>query len=198
MSPDASRTFAVQDEKPTAIPMMDGELGLHPRHPEARGAPSRGWDGEYGPFLTADGAHVDYADIERSDYVANLIDGQWDFHRLAGIDNRELSRRMDAYARALDEAQLGDIAFTRQMLISAKVVDDWSRDARGPTNGMTGSGYRFLVGRIGGPLEARDNDEVGRRIAPVDGPLMLLLVDDRQVRVLEPVSPGLDAMDLYS
>src|SRR5215475_13888047 len=52
-APDASRTFAVQ-YAPTAIPLLDCELGYHKDHPlvrQRRAKRSHGWDGEQGPFF---------------------------------------------------------------------------------------------------------------------------------------------------
>ena len=91
-SPDAARTF---NRGPTAIPMLDPELGYHPDNPRRVGPPSFGWDGEQGPFIA--GNAVDYASITRSDYVSHaLTDKTFSGARLKDVDSVELIARMDA------------------------------------------------------------------------------------------------------
>ena len=93
VSPDASRTFRRSDT-PTAIPLTDEELGTRE---------ARGWDGEYGPFLESHEGHVvvNYADIDRSDYVSNARAGRWNPRRLEGVNSTELIARMDGLRRCL-------------------------------------------------------------------------------------------------
>src|SRR4029077_2331345 len=64
-APDASRTFD-RKSTPTAIPMLDEELGYHPRNPDRPPGASTdtGWDGEHGPFF-------EYVDGKR---VVNVCD----------------------------------------------------------------------------------------------------------------------------
>ena len=102
LSPDASRTFNRADA-PTAIPMLDEEIGLHPSHPlvlKGMAAACRGWDGEYGPYLTPEGM-AEYADIYRSDYVANALAGNMLFGALQHVDAAELIRRIRALRHAV-------------------------------------------------------------------------------------------------
>jgi hypothetical protein len=93
-SPDAARTFK---RGPTAIPMLDAELGYHAQNPRrpAGEPPSFGWDGEQGPFIT-EGA-VNYASMTRSDYVSHAFaDRTFSGARLRNVDSTELIARMDA------------------------------------------------------------------------------------------------------
>ena len=67
-APDAGRTFGML----TALPLLDQEIGLHPRHPKVlagEASSSRGWDGEFGPFFANGGVNVNFASIERSEAV---------------------------------------------------------------------------------------------------------------------------------
>ena len=109
-APDASRTFAI-DYAPTAIPMLDTELGYHKDHPrvkEGKVRSLRGWDGEQGPFLELkDGHHyVNAANYDRSDYVSNALAGKIDIRKTSGITGDELIRRMDALRRCIEALHL--------------------------------------------------------------------------------------------
>jgi hypothetical protein len=139
VSPDASRTFNRTDA-PTAIPMLDDELGFHSEHPlVANGSvhdTRTGWDGEHGPYLTRDGM-VDYADINRSDYVANAMSGRILYGAFEHVDAAELIRRIKALRHAVGACDPGGTpAKTELWLVSATAKDDPS-DA-----GVTT--YRFL------------------------------------------------------
>lgn len=180
VSPDASRTFGLQ-ETPTAVPMLDKELGIHPDHPLAAQGSFRGWDGEYGPFLTPDGK-VNFADIERSDYVANLRDGLWRFDLLGKVDAAEIVSRMSALQRAVAETEKpgrgrrGRAEFSRLWLISA-VARDWDRTQG--DRGLSGKGYGFV-------FATADSSEAeqacpGRLQAPVQGEVVLVMVDASRV-----------------
>src|SRR5262245_14410674 len=133
VAPDASRTFGYQDDgSPTAIPLMDGELGYHPDHPRARAgevASHRGRDGEYGPFLeSVDGAEfVNFASIVRSDYVSNSLGKKLGVRLTAGIDSAELIRRMTVLRRALAALPpAGDrVNNTNLWLVTAEAVPGW-------------------------------------------------------------------------
>jgi hypothetical protein len=91
-APDAARTF---NRGPTAIPILDQELGYHTDNPRRTGSPSFGWDGEQGPFIA--GSVVNYANITRSDYVSHaLTDKTFSGAGLKDVDSIELIARMDA------------------------------------------------------------------------------------------------------
>ncbi|MCP3720810.1 hypothetical protein [Paraburkholderia sp. CNPSo 3281] len=126
VSPDASRTFNRSDA-PTAIPMLDCELGFHPQHPLVTSGvlhDSRtGWDGEHGPFLTPEGM-VDYADIDRSDYVANALAGKMLYGAFEHVDAVELIRRIKALRLAVAACDPGQTPATTQLwLVSASELE---------------------------------------------------------------------------
>ena len=91
-APDAARTF---NRGPTAIPMLDAELGYHPDNPHRNGPATFGWDGEQGPFIKGDA--VNFANIVRSDYVSHaFLDKTLSPAGLQNLDSDELIKRMDA------------------------------------------------------------------------------------------------------
>ncbi|WP_232440030.1 hypothetical protein [Burkholderia ubonensis] len=195
VSPDASRTFNRADA-PTAIPMLDHELGLHPCHPLiARGDESntrRGWDGEYGPYLTPDG-RVDYADIERSDYVANALHGEMLYGAFEHVDSAELIRRISALRHAVAACDNGQTpSHTKLWLVSARVL----REAGGADAPDDARRYRFL-------FVLPDDDAAPEQHTP--GRLRLrygqaLRCDATKARVVGHVqrcAPGPDALGLY-
>lgn len=136
LSPDASRTFN-RASAPTALPMLDDELGYHPSHPLAGANTTRpGWDGEYGPFLTEAG-EVDHADIHRSDYVANALRGQMLYGAFEHVDSAELIRRIAALRHAVAACDGGEVpSHTRLWLVSARQID--------AAHGNADVVYRFL------------------------------------------------------
>ncbi|WP_223451218.1 MULTISPECIES: hypothetical protein [unclassified Pseudomonas] len=104
-SPDASRTFN-RTKTPTAIPLTDEELGLHPDSPAAiNGQPTPGWDGEHGPFLVADGSNVmvNFSDIMRADYVTNALSNSLCFDKLRAVGRSEMQHRMRALALIIEK-----------------------------------------------------------------------------------------------
>ena len=146
-SPDAGRTF---HRSPTAIPMLDSELGYHPRHPDCpapaqTAAGTRGWDGEQGPFLEqADERRVvNYADIMRSDYVSNAFDGGISAQILADVDSDELIDRMDCLRLAIQTAGSGRVDDTPLWLIYAAPVADWAVLPADGAPALAGKGYRY-------------------------------------------------------
>jgi hypothetical protein len=160
-SPDAGRTF---HRSPTAIPMLDNELGYHPRHPDcpvsarATGG-TRGWDGEQGPFLeqTGETRVANYADIMRSDYVSNAFDGRISAAALAGVDSDELIDRMDCLRLAIQTAGSGRVDETSFWLIYAAPVADWSAVAVPGAPPLAGKGYRYeFVVPQGAPVPSDD------------------------------------------
>jgi hypothetical protein len=179
-SPDASRTFR-RAKTPTAIPLLDEELGYHPNHPRVRAGEvpaSRGWDGEYGPYLEmlADGRRcVNYADIFRSDYVANAQRGHFDASRLIHVDSRELIRRMACLGlciahlpsqprggllASLFGKKEKTVANTRLWLVSAerRDFDDPGQVPCAPLQGG-GQGYRFQLVELPEGLDDKDVEE---------------------------------------
>lgn len=153
-SPDAARTFygdlkpvfsrRLNRKPPTAVPLTDAELGLHPCSPavvEHQLKPRPGWDGEYGPFLEvvpdARGSRlkfdVNYADLMESDYVAHALRGDLDMSILRDLSTGELIDRMDALRHALRILPRGSRQprYSRLWVVSAERVPDWARGASG-------------------------------------------------------------------
>lgn len=124
-SPDAARSFE-RPGIPTAIPMLDHELGFHPDSPDGGPDAKPGWDGEFGPFFQmCDGvAGVNSADIRRSDYVYNTT--QLTFaSRVFDLSSEELIRRMEALRvclEAIPEAGSEMPSLTDYWIVSATVV----------------------------------------------------------------------------
>lgn len=190
VSPDASRTFNRSDA-PTAIPMLDHELGLHPHHPlVARGDESntrRGWDGEYGPYLTPDG-RVDYADIERADYVANALHGEMLYGAFEHVDSAELIRRISALRHAVAACDDGQTpSHTRLWLVSARVLRD-AGDARC---------YRFLFVLPADDDAAPEQHAPGRLRVRYGQAIRCDATEARTVGHVLRCAPGPDALGLY-
>ncbi len=135
-SPDAARTF---QRGPTAIPMLDSELGYHPGNPRRTGDPSVGWDGEQGPFIV--GTVVNYADIVRSDYVSHAL--RPDLFCGATfelVDSTELIARIDALRlciQSLPESS-AEVDHTALWLVHAEIAD-----APPPAAPIRGPCYRY-------------------------------------------------------
>jgi hypothetical protein len=136
-SPDAARTF---NRGPTAIPMLDSEIGYHPDNPRRAGQPSFGWDGEQGPFIA--GNVVNFASLVRSDYVSHAFsDGTFSGARLVGVNSDELIRRMDTLRLCIQTLpeSAKDVDHTKLWLVHAETVD------RAPpaAAGIAGPCYRY-------------------------------------------------------
>ena len=130
VAPDASRTF-LGEEAPTAIPILDGELGYHARHPKVTSgevSESRGWDGEQGPFLEfhEQSLVVNFTEIRRADYVANALAGSFRTSPLVDVDAAELIRRIDAMRRCVEvlppEGDL--VSSTKLVLVYAEALSE--------------------------------------------------------------------------
>lgn len=154
VAPDASRTFHI-DWSPTAIPLLDGELGYHADHPlvkAGRVASHRGWDGEYGPFFEGMSGqeHVNYASIDRSDYVSNSLAGHFDVRLTSWIDAPELIRRMDALRRCIKTLPpAGDrVSSTKLWLITAEAVADWAAHPNRSATVLEGRGFVYTFARV--------------------------------------------------
>ena len=165
-APDASRTFQ-RMATPTAIPMLDAELGYHPNDPDKpAGANSEpGWDGEYGPFFEYVDKQrvVNYADIKRSDYVSNALRGTFRPDPLLGVGSDELIFRMDCLRLCIQSLppSPNSVAKTHLWLVTAQRVDDWTKLPE--HHSLTGAGYKFVF------VTPTDDDPV-----PVPGDLSRL------------------------
>jgi hypothetical protein len=145
-SPDASRTFQgsvtvdMSDyyRNPTAIPLMDNEIGYHIDSPYNDGRIVKletfGWDGEQGPFLIKTGTsfEVNFTDLGRADYVANAMaqPGDLDFHPfnmalLRDLESAELIARMECLKQSIKkiEGAAAWVSKTSLWLVSAEAVN---------------------------------------------------------------------------
>ncbi len=194
-SPDAARTFR-RTETPTAIPLLDEELGYHPGHPKVvsgQVTASPGWDGEYGPFLVdpaGEKRYVNYADILRSDYVSNALKGRFDRSKLAHIDSAELIQRMDALRFCIQVLPTDGNLFTSDDEVSTTTLwmvgaESWDFDnsATLPDKRLrnAGRGYKFAFVRL--PRGLDDEDDVivdpaspGRLRQAFEGPVYTCFV----------------------
>jgi hypothetical protein len=135
-SPDAARTF---NRGPTAIPLLDAEVGYHADNPRRQGPPSFGWDGEQGPFIA--GNVVNYTSIVRSDYVSHAFkDGTFSGARLAPLDAAELIARMDALRLCIQSLpeKTDEVDETKLWLVHAEKTQ-----APVTATGVRGTCYRY-------------------------------------------------------
>ncbi len=163
VAPDASRTFGMQGwNSPTAIPMLDGELGYHPDHPAVKAGKiktGRGWDGEHGPFFEdIDGTeYVNYASIDRSDYVGNTLKGAIRANNTSGVSSNDLIARMVALQDCIAKLPTGNglVSQTELWLVRAETVADWSRNGENADPAMlTGPGFLYEFADVrGNPLD---------------------------------------------
>jgi hypothetical protein len=134
--------------------MMDSELGYHPNHPSVRSGfveSSRGWDGEYGPFVevVAGRRFINAASIRRSDYVTNALRQRIDIRKTSGVDSQELIRRMEALRFAITVLPPpGDhVSNTKLWLVQAESIDEWRQDPRRVDAALIGRGLVYVFAK---------------------------------------------------
>lgn len=153
VAPDASRTFGAP---PTAIPMLDSELGLHPLHPSANASSKQGWDGEYGPFFesTAAGLVINHANVERSDYVSNALANKIHFAGLNEVSTAELLLRMEGLRACIAHLppQSDNVPSSRLILVQAERVGNWSGRPDRLDTTLNGEGLLFVFALPGRSL----------------------------------------------
>jgi hypothetical protein len=101
-SPDTARTFQGSNEpdyrNPTAIPLLDEELGYHKSAPCTDKAKqgSLGWDGEQGPFLQKTNGkwRINFTDLGRANAIQNALEKKMDMSQLRELTSAELISRM--------------------------------------------------------------------------------------------------------
>lgn len=171
VAPDNGRTFG-NDRSPqidirleNQLPMLDEELGFHPRHERVTAnevESFRGWDGEFGPFFQSvqKKLHVNYVAIERSDYVVQSAAGRIKVSLTAEVQSEELIARHQALLAA--ESVLRT---TEQVvcLVVFRKVDDWS--AFGGHSLLSGGGYLLEFGELRG--DRKTTSEVERVVKVV-------------------------------
>jgi hypothetical protein len=171
-APDAARTFP-ELGIPTALPLLDDELGFHPEDPRVKSGELktiRGWDGEYGPYFLRDGKTVNFASIDRSDYVQNAARGLVRPGALAEIDTREILQRMDALRFCIQNMRPWNdtVASTSLWLVSAGEVGSWDARPDRARPSLLGPGYVFIfAARIGESQPTRDPRRRTWRVKPV-------------------------------
>jgi len=165
VAPDNGRTFGNDDSSNISmgnqLPMLDKELGFHPRHEKVEAGhvtAYRGWDGEYGPFYeTVSGkTYVNYVDIERSDYVAHALAGRIHVGLTAEIQSEDLLARHRALAAC--ERLIGG----RNCLVSFQAIDDWTVFSGGPSQ-LANGGFLLDFADLGSARAATDETERLRR-----------------------------------
>ncbi len=147
-SPDAARTFQgsldpiltgifKKRRPPTAVPLMDCEIGFHKDSPAVKQYKlneSYGWDGEQGPFLEILNKHIyiNFTDLGRADYVDNAVYERFDMSLLRDLEAKELISRMECLRNCINAIdKSNDVAHTRLWLVSSEKVHDWSKGAEG-------------------------------------------------------------------
>jgi hypothetical protein len=167
-APDVARTFGNQlaGRRTTAMPLLDEELGFHPRHQkvlqgEVQSRP--GWDGEFGPFFEDNGQMVNYLSGDRSDYVVNALNGHLVVTPFVRIDAHELICRMMALRGCIANVPpAGDRVFNSiLLLVTAEAVEDWRDrpDRAGPN--LVGRGYLYVFAEMSGTEQP--TEELNRR-----------------------------------
>ncbi|MES1022902.1 hypothetical protein ABN584_08380 [Gloeocapsa sp. BRSZ] len=167
VAPDAARTFGILSV-PTALPLLDSELGYHPQHPRVKAGEvtaQKGWDGEYGPFFEDfDGLFVNFANKDRSDYISNTLAGQIRVSELAQVDSAELIQRMEALRFCIRELPPNDTVSTTQLLlVAAEKIADWTQRSDRARSTLQGSGYLYVFATVQGS-EQLTNDVRRKRL----------------------------------
>lgn len=164
-APDTGRTFGQM----TALPLLDEELGFHPRHPKVlagQAVSQPGWDGEFGPFFGAGDTNVNFTWIERSDYTSAAFHGKMNLGLLGRIETDEQLARMDAFRECADRIR-GNTPMTNfnTLLVSAEKISDWSQRPDRFSSALTGPGYLYVFADFKTPQP--DLADPKRRIAGV-------------------------------
>ncbi len=151
-APDASRTFGFQ-YAPTAIPMLDNELGYHPQNPQVLASnvqASLGWDGETGPFFEEINGktYINFASVHRSDYVTNALNRKLTAKEINSVTSDDLIERMEALQSCISSLPPSEdiVAGTRLWLVRAEYVVDWSNHGSPADKSLTHSGYIYEFG----------------------------------------------------
>jgi hypothetical protein len=172
VAPDASRTFGPDvlrpfgvPTSPTAIPMLDAELGFHPKHPSVKNGVQKtrvGWDGEFGPFFeTVQGSlFVNYASLDRSDYVSNALAGKITVTSLMDISALELIDRMEALEACIRQLPVSPhvVSATKLFLVTAEKVSAWENRLDKGDPRIAGTGYLYVFAFPQNQKEQDTND----------------------------------------
>ncbi|HEX6182243.1 MAG TPA: hypothetical protein VFZ47_13415, partial [Chitinophagaceae bacterium] len=162
-SPDNARTYQGSNEpdyrNPTAIPLLDVELGICGRGPAGNANENWGWDGEQGPYLENAGTgkwKINFTDLGRSNAVHNTLNGKIDLSQLRKLKSAELIARMECLKLCISVLPMKNFrksftrkvtAFTYLWLVSAEKVNWGNEDARAlnvPIN-LAGSDKKWIT-----------------------------------------------------
>ncbi len=151
VAPDNGRTFGNRGFG-NQLPMLDEELGFHPKHERVQSGELtsfRGWDGEFGPFFEKIGAntHVNFVAIERSDYVSNALAGQIRVSLTAEVQSEDLIARHQALRACERVLVLGTDA--NVCLVVVRKVLDWATSGRGKPE-LAGGGFLLELAELSG------------------------------------------------
>lgn len=166
VAPDTTRTFG---SGPSQLPMLDAELGFHPKHSRvASGDVSsyRGWDGEYGPFLerVSGNQHVNFVAIKRSDYVKHSLANRIRVSLTAEVQSEELIARHQAYNAC--EAAIRP-STSEVCLVVFRKVDDWAAFGAAHSE-ITGAGYLLEFAELTGSVKSTPElDRVRQRVRKI-------------------------------
>lgn len=175
VAPDSSRTYGFRPPQPsrprrqlfTSIPLTDRELGYHPQHPRVLAkevTSERGWDGDYGPYLspTTGKVYVYASNPLRADLTKAALDGRVHFAGLDAITTEEYISRIGALnwcRENIDEwcrLNFGSVFNHRESgwwLASFEVVprwEDWQSTVLPRfSDDLTGAGYIFVFVGVG-------------------------------------------------
>lgn len=197
-SPDVARTYQGSNEalyrNPTAVPLLDHELGYCGAGPAGTENESWGWDGEQGPYLEMTGRKwkINFTDIGRADVVNNALDGLLDMSVLRTLTSGELIARMECLRlcirslpvlnfRETFRAQL--TGYTYLWLVSAEKVNWGVTDAAGlniPANLVEDKNEIVKTARVRG-----------------EGYLYVFANSETDHEVLKDWAPGLKRRRLY-
>lgn len=151
VAPDNGRTFGNQGFG-NQLPMLDEELGFHPNHEGVRSGnvvSYRGWDGEFGPFIEKVGTklHVNFVEIERSDYVSHALAGRIRVSLTAEVQSEDLIARHQSLLKC--HAALAVASLNNVCLVVMRKIDDWATSGRGVPQ-LTGAGFLMEFAELSG------------------------------------------------
>lgn len=134
VAPDNGRTFGNESGHDISLgnelPMLDKELGFHPKHERVLNnevESYRGWDGEYGPFLEKNNGStfINYVALERSDYVRHSIENRIRLDLTGHIQGEELVSRAQKLAVCQQQIQILGISTKGTSLFSFRKILNW-------------------------------------------------------------------------
>ena len=163
VAPDNGRTFGARFGN--QLPMLDEELGFHPKHElvlSGKEVSRRGWDGEFGPFFEKVGSQtfVNFADIARSDYVSQALAGRITVALTAEVQTDDLIARHQALNEC--EAILSNSGPVH--LVFFRTIHDWPAVGAGRPE-LLGEGFLLTFAELTGtPQASPDRTRLRHRV----------------------------------